>query len=282
MSQVVVAGVGLHSGAAVRVVLRAQAGPVTLEAGGLVARIDELVVGSTSRATTVEAHGGRLRVGTVEHLFAALAGLGVYGGLAVVIDGPEMPLLDGCALAWCETIDQVLGSSREPGRPSLRVTRPAEVRVGASRYAFEPADRIGVEVRLELEGFDGLRLIPDAVWGGAPADFRSRVASARTFALTRDVVDLVEGGLARHVDPESVVVLAPDAVHHAGRAFSLDEPARHKLLDLMGDLYLHGGPPLGRVRAFRPGHAANARAMDRARAEGIVVDSGAPEGTAGR
>jgi UDP-3-O-[3-hydroxymyristoyl] N-acetylglucosamine deacetylase len=278
VSQVVVAGVGLHSGAAARVLLRARAGPVTLEAGGLVARIDELVVGSTSRATTVEARGGRLRVGTVEHLFAALAGLSVYGGLAVVVDGPEMPLLDGGALGWCGAIDQVLGSRREPGRPSLRVTRAAEVRVGASRYVFEPADRIGVDVRLELEGFDGLHLVPEAVWGGDAADFRSRIAAARTFALIRDVADLVEGGLARHVDPESVVVLAPDAVHHAGRAFSPDEPARHKLLDLMGDLYLHGGPPIGRVRAFRPGHAANAQAMDRARAEGIVVHGGAPEG----
>jgi UDP-3-O-[3-hydroxymyristoyl] N-acetylglucosamine deacetylase len=250
---------------------------VTLEAGGLVARIDELVVGSTSRATTVEAHGGRLRVGTVEHLFAALAGLGVYGGLAVVVDGPEMPLLDGGALAWCGAIDQALGSHREPQGPSLRVARAAEVRVGASRYAFEPADRIGVDVRLELEGFDGLQLIPEAVWGGDAADFRSRIAPARTFALIRDVVDLVEGGLARHVDPESVVVLAPDAVHQAGRALSPDEPALHKLLDLMGDLYLQGGPPIGRVRAFRPGHAANARAMDQALAEGVVVHGGAPE-----
>jgi UDP-3-O-[3-hydroxymyristoyl] N-acetylglucosamine deacetylase len=65
-------------------------------------------------------------------------------------------------------------------------------------------------------------------------------------------------------------VLAPGVVHHAGRPFSADEPARHKLLDLIGDLYLHGGPPLGLVRALRPGHAANAAAIQQALAEGIV------------
>jgi UDP-3-O-acyl-N-acetylglucosamine deacetylase len=68
-----------------------------------------------------------------------------------------------------------------------------------------------------------------------------------------------------------VVVLTPDAILCAGRPFAPDEPARHKLLDMMGDLYLHGGPPAGRLRAVRPGHAANARAFARAREEGILV-----------
>ena len=97
--------------------------------------------------------------------------------------------------------------------------------------------------------------------------------------LARDIGELVAGGLARHVEPASVVVLAPEAILHAGRAFSPDEPARHKLLDLLGDLYLSGGPPLGRLRAVRPGHAANAVAAQ-ARARGgdrhgrLMLESG--------
>jgi UDP-3-O-[3-hydroxymyristoyl] N-acetylglucosamine deacetylase len=97
------------------------------------------------------------------------------------------------------------------------------------------------------------------------------LAPARTFAREVDLEPLVRSGLARHVEPSSVVVLAPDAVHHAGLPFSRDEPARHKLLDLIGDLYLHGGPPIGSVRALRPGHAANAAAIERAFADGILV-----------
>jgi UDP-3-O-[3-hydroxymyristoyl] N-acetylglucosamine deacetylase len=268
LSETWVEGAGLHSGAPVRVSLRQQAGPVTLEAGATVARIDQLVVASTARATTVAARGGGLRVGTVEHLFAALAGLGIYEGIAVSIDGPEMPLLDGASAAWCDAID-LLGVT--PRAPRLRVARAAALEVGRSRYEFAPGPRVEIEVRLELDGFDEARIAPEARWQGGAEDFRLRIAGARTFVLARDVDDLAARGLARHVDPRAVVVLGPDAVLHAGRAFSSDEPARHKLLDLVGDLYVSGGPPVGRVRAVRPGHAANAVAIQRALAEGIVA-----------
>ena len=263
-----VEGLGLHSGAQSRVVLRRRPGPVRLEARGVEARIEQLTVVSTSRATTVEAHGGALRVATVEHAFAALAGLGVYEGVALAVDGPEMPFVDGGCATWCDALDRL---RLTPGRPRLRVAREAAVEIGASRYEFRPGPRVEIEVRLELEGFCESQVVPEARWHGDAADFRLRIATARTFVLARHIDELVAGGLARHVDPESVVVLAPDAVLHAGRPFSPDEPARHKLLDLVGDLYASGGPPLGWLRAVRPGHAANALAAARARAEGIVV-----------
>ncbi len=263
-----VEGVGLHSGVRSRVVLRTHGGPVTLGSRGVEARIDELHVTSTARATTVEARGGALRVGTVEHAFAALAGLGVYEGVALSVDGPEMPMLDGGSVAWCNAIDRLNVS---PRLPRLRVARAAAFDVGTSRYEFTPGPRVEVQVRLELAGFDETRVVPEARWDGEADDFRLRIAPARTFALARDVEELVSRGLARGVDPRSVVVLADDKVLHTGRPFSPDEPARHKLLDLVGDLYLSGGPPLGRLRAVRPGHAANALAIARARTEGIVL-----------
>jgi UDP-3-O-[3-hydroxymyristoyl] N-acetylglucosamine deacetylase len=267
--EISVSGVGLHSGAKAWVVLRARRGPVTLASRGVEARIDELRVTSTARATTVESQGGALRVGTVEHAFAALAGLRVYDGIGLSIDGPEMPLLDGGAGAWCRAIDRLRVD--HPGVPRLRVARAGSVDVGASRYEFTPGPSVEIQVRLELAGFDETRVFPEARWGGDADDFRLRIATARTFALAHEIDELVSSGLARGVDPESVVVLSHDAVLHAGRPFSPDEPARHKLLDLVGDLYLSGGPPLGRLRAVRPGHAANALAMERARAERIVV-----------
>src|ERR1700679_830808 len=99
MTETWLQGRGLHSGVPGRVGLVASEGPVTLAAGGRLAPIGQLRVASTARATTVEAHGGALRVATVAHLFAALAGLGVYEGLAIVVEGPEIPLLDGAAAA---------------------------------------------------------------------------------------------------------------------------------------------------------------------------------------
>lgn len=265
--EVIVEGVGLHGGVPARVTLRARPGPLALVADGVEARIDQLEVVSTARATTVQPRGAAVRVGTVEHAFAALAAFGVYDGVSVAIDGPEMPLLDGGAVAWCEALAR-LGVSR--GGPRVRVARAAVLDVGPSRYELSPARAVDVQVRLEI---DDRRIAPDARWLGNPDDFVARIAPARTFAMAHEIEELLRRGLARHVDPACVVVIGPDAIHHAGRPFEADEPARHKLLDLLGDLYLHGGPPLGRVRAFRPGHAASARAFRRAVEEGIFVSA---------
>jgi UDP-3-O-[3-hydroxymyristoyl] N-acetylglucosamine deacetylase len=263
--QVVVTGVGLHSGAPARVVLRARPGPVRLATRDGEATLEQLTVAATARATTVESHDARVRIGTVEHAFSALAGLGIRQGVTLIVEGPEMPLLDGGASAWCEA----LASLQLPSaRPALRVTREAVFEVGPSRFELSPGAEVDVAVRIDL---GDPRFSADARWQGSPGDFVERIAPARTFTLARDVEELVRRGLARHVDPSSVVVLAPDAVHHAGRPFLADEPARHKLLDVIGDLYLHGGPPVGRVVAVRPGHASNARAIRRAIEEGVLA-----------
>ena len=114
-------------------------------------------------------------------------------------------------------------------------------------------------------------LAPHATWSGDRADFVARIASARTFGFAHEVDALLARGLAQHVAASSVVVIAPDVIHHAGRPFTADEPARHKLLDLIGDLYAHGGPFRGRIHATRPGHAATHAAMARAREEGVIA-----------
>jgi UDP-3-O-[3-hydroxymyristoyl] N-acetylglucosamine deacetylase len=227
-----------------------------------------LRVAATARATTVQAQHVPLHVSTVEHAFAALAGLGIREGVTFHVEGPEMPLLDGAALAWCQALQRLgLAPARRP-HPRLRVTRLAHYDLAQSHYELSPASTVDVSVCAD---FKDARLIPDARWQGAPLDFLARIASARTFALARDVEELARQGLARHVDPQSVVVLAPEAIHSAGPPFSPDEPARHKLLDLLGDLYLHGGPPLGRVHAVHPGHGPNHQAIERALEEGVLA-----------
>jgi UDP-3-O-[3-hydroxymyristoyl] N-acetylglucosamine deacetylase len=257
-------GRGLHTGAQVRVSLRACAGPVRLAAPGWSATVDELEVVSTARATSVAPRLGGAKVGTVEHAFAAFAGLGVREAVEILVEGPEMPLLDGTASPWASALVE-LGAPRQP--PRLRVLRSYAVDVGPSRYELTPGDGIEVDVELRM---DDPRIATTARWQGDPDDFAARIAPARTFALLAEVEELLRRGLARHVDPGSVVLIAPDAIHHAGRPFAPDEPARHKLLDLLGDLYVRGGPPLGHVRAYAPGHAANARALARAIEDGAL------------
>jgi UDP-3-O-acyl-N-acetylglucosamine deacetylase len=143
--------------------------------------------------------------------------------------------------------------------------------VGASTY--ELARGGGVELEVTID-FDDERLAKRASWAGDPEDFFARIAAARTFGFEHELAHLLARGLASHVTPESVVVIAPSGVLFAGAPFSADEPARHKLLDLIGDLYLYGGPPRGRVAALRPGHAATHAVMRRALAEGLVARDG--------
>jgi UDP-3-O-[3-hydroxymyristoyl] N-acetylglucosamine deacetylase len=265
------AGIGLHGGRPVRVTLRPCDGPVLLRAAGRAAEARTLTVVSTQWATTVEAPGGAFRIATVEHAFAALAGLGVRSGLALEIDGDEMPLLDGAAAAWCAALESIGSPS---GPPDLRVARPGVVEVGTSRYAFAPGDEVDVRVRLEP---DDPRLAVEARWRGDARDFRARIAPARTFAFIRDVGEIARLGLARHVDPRAIVLVDRDAIHCEG-VFERDEPARHKLLDLVGDFYVHGGPPRGITDVTRPGHTANLRAITQAVREGILVDASARRG----
>jgi UDP-3-O-[3-hydroxymyristoyl] N-acetylglucosamine deacetylase len=145
------------------------------------------------------------------------------------------------------------------------------VEIGESRYELARIaddDAVALEVVID---FGDARIAPEARWDGDPEDFRARIATARTFGFEHELGDLLARGLASHVTPESVVVFTKEHVLSSGAPVAADEPARHKLLDLIGDLYLHGGPPRGRLRALRPGHAATHAVMVRALDEGLVV-----------
>lgn len=237
-----------------------------MRAQGAECSIRDLQVTDSRRATTVSLGPGGPRVSTVEHLFAALDALGLLEGVVIDVEGGELPLLDGGAKAYGDALAR-LGAPCAPRR--LRVAREAELAVGESVYGFSPAPVVRVEVTVD---FSDPRVHARASWDGSALDFAERIAPARTFARSSDLVDLADAGLARHVDPESVVLIG-DEILCAGRPFSADEPARHKLLDLVGDAAIYGGVPVGALRVLRPGHRANHEALSRARRDGILVEA---------
>jgi UDP-3-O-[3-hydroxymyristoyl] N-acetylglucosamine deacetylase len=261
----IVEGPGLHGGALARVQLVRHDGPMILRAGGVDVPLAGLRVVDATRSTTVASADGGVRIKTIEHLFAALGGLGIHAGVAIVVEGPEPPLADGGARTYA---DALVSLDVTPSPPALRVARDGVIEIGTSRYELTRADRVELDVEID---FDDARLEKYAHWRGDPDDFRARIAVARTFGFEHEVEQLAARGLASHVTPESVVVIGPGRILSAGRPFDADEPARHKLLDLIGDLALYGGPPLGRVRARRPGHAATHEMMKRSFAEGLVA-----------
>jgi UDP-3-O-[3-hydroxymyristoyl] N-acetylglucosamine deacetylase len=256
-------GIGLRSGHKASVVLARSPGPFLLGAAGREAPLSLAKVVETTRATTLDVAGET--IATVEHLLSACAGLGVHEGLVVTVVGGEVPLLDGASLAFVRALES-LGVTRTPA-PWV-VVREATLTHGESRYTFVPGDGSRVEATLS---FDDDRIDPVASWDGSVFDYVSRIATARTFAFEHELSGLIAAGHASHVAPESVVVLSHDRILASGRRFERDEPARHKLLDLIGDLFLYGGPPRGFVHAFRPGHSATHAVMRDAVARGVVA-----------
>lgn len=270
MDEVRLQGRALHSGREARVTLARTEGPLVVEVDGARALARSLEPACGDHAS-VWLRGGVPFLATIEHLLAALCAAGVTGGLEVRVEGeasaPELPLLDGGARAWLEALE-ALGLVREgPHEASRRVVREAELEVGASRYLFTPQRGLALEVEVEL----GPRVTPRAAWGGSAADFAERIAPARTFALARDVEGLADRGLALGAIKESVVVITDGGLLSAGSPAGADEPARHKLLDLVGDVYAYTWGLEGRVVARRPGHAATHEIMRRALEAGVIA-----------
>lgn len=204
---------------------------------------------------------------SVEHFAAAAAGLGLHRGFRLeMLEGSELPLLDGAATRWTDALAS-LGCMASPA--PLVVVRAAELGIDGARYAFEPAPRSEVHVELQTTHPE---LIRHAAWTGDADQFAREIAPARTFAFAADLERYMARGLRPHIDPSQVVIVA-DTLQSAGRPAEASEPVRHKLLDLLGDLFLHGGPPRGIVRAFAPGHAKTHRAIARALRAGVLVGS---------
>ena len=252
-------GVGVHSGHPVTLRLL----PAPVDHGIVFARTDlpgaptvaadwRQVV--ETRLSTVLAGARGARVGTVEHLMAALRALGV-DNLRVELDGPEVPILDGSAAPWVSLIDRAgLQAQAAPGR-RLRVLRAVRIADGDKWAMLLPdeGERFSIEIDFAdpVVGRQRMDLRLDA------EGFRRAVAPARTFGFMRDIAPLQAQGLALGGSLDNAVVIGEGRVLNPEGLRFADEFVRHKLLDCVGDLYLAGAPILGRVVASRPGHALN-------------------------
>ena len=265
MEEIVFHGRGLHSGEPCAVALSRRPGPLCFETKKGQATREQLEVLRADRGVRVRAARLGLDVDLIEHLFAAFGGLGVQQGIRVeVLRGHEIPLLDGAALEFAAAV-KALAPPRSP--PRLRVVRAGELVVGESSYTFAPADTIRVELTIQFPG----REVEHASWDGSAAGFYREIAPARTFGFRRDAAMLRASGRAAHVDLNSVLVLEEDGrIAPSASPARPGELARHKMLDLIGDLFLFGGPLLGTLSAVRPGHARTHEALRRALADGLL------------
>jgi UDP-3-O-[3-hydroxymyristoyl] N-acetylglucosamine deacetylase len=250
-------GVGLHSATPVQLTLfpaRANSGIVFVRTDlavpvEILARSSE--VSSTALATTL----GRsaVSVGTVEHLMAALYGLGI-DNVRVEVDGPELPVMDGSAASFVYLIRSAGIFSQRELRNVLRVQRRLEVVDGERHISVEPSRDFRVSYAVEFEH----PAIRRQEFHMDPVDadrFEYDISAARTFGFLNDVTGLWGAGYARGGSLDNTVVLDDERVLNADGLRWEDEFVRHKVLDLFGDLALLGMSIQGHVRVERGGHS---------------------------
>ncbi len=245
-------GVGVHSGAPcrARVAPSAYGSGLLLAAHGGLTPVSAAACARGGGATVLNVGGGT--VGMVEHLLAALVGAGVTDA-RITVEGPEVPILDGSALPWCDALRDV-GLEGGPLGPELVLTRAVEVRHGQSVARALPAEHPLVAVSVDFGSPPLPRGTAQATLGDLER-FATEVGFARTFALARDVEALRAAGRGRGATLDNTVVYGEQGVENPGGARSADEAVRHKLLDAVGDLALLGTPFRARVEVERGGHA---------------------------
>ena len=253
------AGVGLHTGRAVRVAVRPAAADhgIRFQRSDLPGRpsLPALWTQVEDASLCTRIGDGVASVSTIEHLMAALSGCGIHNAL-VEIDGPEVPILDGSAAPFVTAfLGAGLTRQSAPLR-AIRVLRPVEVTAGAALARLEPAAAFEIAFAIDFEDKAiGRQRLDLPMANGA---FVRHLSDSRTFCRLRDVEAMRARGLAlggtfeNAVVVEGAQVLTPGGLRHA------DEPVRHKMLDALGDLALAGAPLLARYTGLRAGHALTA------------------------
>ncbi len=257
------AGVGLHSGAPARldihpapadhgiVFRRADLDPAV----DIVARWDNV---TPSKLCTLLDNGAGVTLSTVEHVMAALAGTGLHNAL-IVVDGPEIPILDGSAAPFVRGILRAGIAMQSAQLRAIRVLRPVEVREGAAFARLSPADHLEIEFHIDfVDAAIGRQQKTLDMANGA---FLRELADSRTFCRQADVDAMRKNGLALGGTYTNAVVVDGAQVLSPGGLRHTDEAVRHKMLDAMGDLALAGAPLLARYTGHRAGHAMTNRLL---------------------
>ena len=260
--RIAVSGIGIHSGRPVTLTLHpadAGTGVVFIRCGlngkpELEIRANAGSVTATELATVLGDASGP-GVSTIEHIMAALCGLGVDNAV-IELDGPEAPIMDGSAAPFVDAIDQVGVVCLSAPRRYTKVLKPVRVALGDSYGELRPYGR-GFRVEVEIDFVHPLIGKQALSIEVGPRTFRREVARARTFGFLRDVPRLWSAGYALGASLENTLVVADDRVLNPEGLRFADEFVRHKALDAIGDLALAGAPILGAYRSVRGSHKLN-------------------------
>jgi UDP-3-O-[3-hydroxymyristoyl] N-acetylglucosamine deacetylase len=253
-------GIGLHSGVPVNLALF----PASVDHGVVFQRTDVesgdvlvparwSTVVETFHCTAIANEAG-VTVSTIEHLMAALAGMGIDNVL-VTLDGPEVPIMDGSSAPFVFLVE-CAGTVEQPAaRRAIRVQRPVSVADKGRVASLSPADTFRIDLEIDFGGTAVAR--QEFQFHDVNGSFKADIARARTFGFLHEVDSLRAAGLALGGSLDNAVVVSGDRVLNEGGLRYGDEFVRHKVLDCIGDLALAGAPILGHFQGVRTGHAMN-------------------------
>ncbi|TCN79700.1 UDP-3-O-acyl-N-acetylglucosamine deacetylase [Shewanella fodinae] len=256
-------GVGLHSGKKVTLTLR----PAPVNTGILLVRTDlqpnvtipakaEMVRETTMCTAVVNDEG--VRIATIEHLFAALAGLGIDNAV-IEVNAPEIPVMDGSASPFVFLLQSAGIKQQSVAKKYLRIKQTVRVEDGDKWAELRPYKGFKVDFEIDFAHPEIARSQQHMVMDFSSSAFIKDISRARTFGFMRDVEYLRANNLGLGASMENAVVLDEYRVLNPDGLRYEDEFVKHKILDAFGDLYVAGHAIVGEFRAFKTGHALNNR-----------------------
>jgi UDP-3-O-[3-hydroxymyristoyl] N-acetylglucosamine deacetylase len=257
-------GIGLHTGRKVYMTLR----PAAENTGIVFRRLDleppadvpanALNVGETTLGTTLVK--GDARVATVEHLLAAMAGLGIDNAY-VDLTAAEVPIMDGSAAPFVFLLQSAGVAEQNSAKRFIRITAPVRVEEGDKWAEFRPYNGFRVDFRIDFDHPVFKRHTQQASVDFSSTAFLKEVSRARTFGFVREIEALRARNLTLGGNMGNAIVLDEFRVLNEDGLRFEDEFVKHKILDAIGDLYLLGHPLLGEYRGFKSGHSLNNRLL---------------------
>lgn len=253
-------GIGLHSGKNVLINFL----PHCIDGGIIFRRIDleppvdiranALLVQETMMSSNLVQ--GEVRIGTVEHLMSALAGMGI-DNIIVEVSAPEIPIMDGSAGPFIYLLQQAGLQEQDAAKKYLCIKQPVEVQVDDKRAAFLPHHGFAVQFTIDFNHPAFSDDYKSAEVDFSTTSFIEEISLARTFGFMRDLDYLREHNLALGASLDNAIAVDEQGVvNEEGLRFA-DEFVRHKMLDAIGDLYLIGHSIIGRFEGYKSGHALN-------------------------
>lgn len=254
-------GIALHSGADVKLVLK----PAAANTGIIFRRVDitdrdnEVAasfdnVGETMLGTTIK-NAADTSVATIEHLMAALSSLGVDNA-QVEIDGPEIPIADGCSEVFVDLIIKAGRTDLDEPRRSLKILKSVCIEEGLKKAELHPGGN-GFFARFDIDFENPVIGRQSCELEVTAETFRERIARARTFGFYNELEQLQALGLAKGASLDNTIAIDGESIMNEGGLRFEDEFVKHKVLDAIGDLSLAGAPIIGRFVGVRSGHALN-------------------------